>query len=258
MMHADFPLSPGIRTPRLFTVRILAMLAGVAIARAKADEFDVQVRAAEDLVARARAVAATARARANSYAASADGLSLSQAAEPKAPVATAPGDSAHYEVHETPAAYEARMPGLVDASPFLPLGASDASSATSSAYELRGIMSAADGSRYYIYDPATKVGAWVRLREAGFPFVVNSADDFNDKVTVEVTGAGQQVLVLRSPKIEPFVGSASSAGSIVQADGSQPASYPRLDQAAIKRNLERRRYLRALAEGAGSESPAQP
>ncbi len=102
--------------------------------------------------------------------------------------------------------------GLAGNSPFLPAHDGSAQSGPSSPYELRGIMSSRDGTRYYIYDGSKHFGAWVELNETGYPFEVSSADPANNFVDLSVPGAATVRLRLRD------------ADEVAAAEAPQPAN----------------------------------
>jgi hypothetical protein len=91
---------------------------------------------------------------------------------------------------------QASEAGLVESSPFALPGnswsAGDGRGA--SALELRGIMSTAEGVRFCIYDTGRKSSVWAAVREPAATFLIESADEANDRVTVESKG---RVMVLR-------------------------------------------------------------
>ncbi|HEY1765865.1 MAG TPA: hypothetical protein VGF85_13155 [Opitutaceae bacterium] len=94
-----------------------------------------------------------------------------------------------------------QAPALVRQSPF----AGDAlagSKAESAALELRGIISGAGETRYWIYDRTSKTGAWSAVGEPGLPFLVRAGDPGQDSATVEKDGR-VALLQLRSAKVLP-------------------------------------------------------
>jgi len=108
---------------------------------------------------------------------------------------------------------------LVDTSPFMaPGGAGPNGSADPNALELRGIMSTPEGTRFCIYDPAKKAGAWAGVNERGNSFTIKAADLAHQAVTVQSEGRTVR-LTLRSYKM-----AALGAGGAPGAPGAQPAA----------------------------------
>ena len=80
---------------------------------------------------------------------------------------------------------------LATTSPFLPTPVTNAATPTAGApLEFRGSMEGSDGVRVRIYDPARKVGAWVRLneRDPNLDFVVKQYDADRQTVSGEYQG----------------------------------------------------------------------
>ena len=83
---------------------------------------------------------------------------------------------------------------LAASSPFSSPGSPDFSSdAPGGELQLRGVMGTADGPQFCIYDTTRRRSVWVGVGEAGYPFVVSSADLANDAVAVE--WRGQRILL---------------------------------------------------------------
>ena len=158
---------------------------------------------------------------------------------------------------------------LAPASPFLPVGSAAGAAGQSGPagpVELRGIMSAAEGTAYCIYDTAKKTSAWVKLNEGGNDFVVRSADPASDSVTVDFQGRSLR-LVLRTAKV-------ASAGPGAQVAAPPPGAVPpvvlnpspadeqrRLDavaQEVRRRRLERERATQAAQGGGQAPFPVPP
>src|ERR1700677_4558954 len=90
-----------------------------------------------------------------------------------------------------------------DDSPFLPVNApapGSSRAADGSAFELRGIMSTAGGTRYCIYDPVKNASAGVGLKETVGSFTVKSADGAHDTVTLDA-GGQRMTLALHEAKV---------------------------------------------------------
>jgi hypothetical protein len=94
-----------------------------------------------------------------------------------------------------------QAPPLVGPSPFAG-DTGSGSGAAAPALELKGIMSDAEGTRYCIYDAATRTGEWVGAAEPGHAFVVRSGDPATETATVE-TGGRVLLLRLRMAKVHP-------------------------------------------------------
>jgi hypothetical protein len=96
------------------------------------------------------------------------------------------------------------VPDITADSPFLPPsnGAAPAAITEGAAIELHGIMTTSDGTSFSIYDTAKKSAQWVRVNQAGSPFVVRSHNvvDGNDEVKVDYQGSSL-TLALKTPKI---------------------------------------------------------
>lgn len=95
-------------------------------------------------------------------------------------------------------------------SPFLPSSGAAAAVTTAAPIELHGYMMTPEGEKFSIYDPAKKTATWVKLNEAGYPFVVRSYKQENatDQVTVDYQGS-KLTLALKQSKIS----SAAPAGT---------------------------------------------
>lgn len=99
---------------------------------------------------------------------------------------------------------------LAEKSPFMPVQSASAPGPTAGApLEFRGYMETGEGTQYRLYDPARKLGAWVKLNERSAELEV-VVKQHNDKMlTVEHQGR-PLTLALREPKIV-------SSGSPAQA-----------------------------------------
>ncbi len=154
---------------------------------------------------------------------------------------------------------------LMDASPFLPVGAAPAAATTEGPIEFHGYLATADGERFSIYSPSTKTATWVGLNESGRTFVVRSHKIVNstDQITVDYQGRSL-VLALKAPKIASMANSAAPAFGqppglpLVQAPAVQttPPALPAgasLDEWAAE--VQRRRALRQQAPGQPAPAP---
>ena len=146
-----------------------------------------------------------------------------------------------------------------DTSPFLPVSSPTAAASRApdgSAYELRGIMSAGNGTRYCIYDPVKKSSTWVGPNETGNPFVVKAADPTRDTVTLE---AGGQVMTLALHEAKVVSLSPNSVGAMAPPPmpigrvvlKPTPEDEQRRLQ-AIAEEVRRRRELRERSQQPGS------
>lgn len=90
---------------------------------------------------------------------------------------------------EQPRAAPDLLDGLVRDSPFVtPAGGRAAASGESGPFELRSVVFEGGAYSFSIYDPSTKESAWVKLKEAGFPFVARSFDREHDTLVVDFQG----------------------------------------------------------------------
>lgn len=92
-------------------------------------------------------------------------------------------------------------PALVRQSPFAG-GTLVGSHADGPALELRGILSGAAGTRYWIYDRASRTGTWATVGESGLPFVIRAEGPGAETATVEKDGR-VAFLRLEEPKVSP-------------------------------------------------------
>jgi hypothetical protein len=116
---------------------------------------------------------------------------------------------------------------LVDTSPFLAPGAAAGPNGgpDSATLELRGIMSTPAGTRYCIYDPVRKAGAWVGLNERGNTFMIKSADLAHQAVTVQSEGRTLR-LTLRAAKVAAL-GAAPGAPPVPGVSAPNAAAGPK-------------------------------
>jgi hypothetical protein len=159
------------------------------------------------------------------------------------------------EVAEPPPVVIGADTKLADESPFLPAGMVDAAGETSPLYDLRGIMSTVDGTRYYIYDLSKKSGVWAGLNETGYPFVIRSADSRLDSVTLEVNGASRIFLTLRKAKILALATTWQPGISFVATSEPSPISSEQQERVrrAVEAELARRHSVAASLQP--SDSP---
>jgi hypothetical protein len=159
---------------------------------------------------------------------------------------------------------------LMDASPFLPAGASVAPVAAEGSIEFHGYLATGEGERFSIYNPATKTATWVGLNEAGRPFLVRAhkiVGSDTDQITVEYQGR-TLVLALKAAKITavtlpvmpafgppPFAPAPGAAPAVQGTPPALPAGASLDDWAA---EVQRRRALRQQATPATSNPPPAP
>ncbi len=158
-----------------------------------------------------------------------------------------------------------------DISPFLPRGVAVApqSGAEDPSYELRGFMSASDGTRFCIFDSRKKQSVWVSLNETGHSFVVISADREGSEVTLRCVDGRRLSLALRGVKVDSL-GAVASAGQVGAELSAQPgnANYAparltpdqeqELNVLSPKRAAAIRRYFLNIAGGSQVTAPATP
>jgi len=159
---------------------------------------------------------------------------------------------------------------LVDTSPFLGAGSASGPNGgpDSTALELRGIMSTPAGTRYCIYDPVKKAGAWVGLNERGSSFMIKSADPGHEAVTVQSEGRTMR-LVLHAAKVAALgagaPGAPPGAGGPPNAAPAAPKPSPADEAArlaAVADAVRARRQMREQAaqggQGAATPTAAAP
>ena len=153
-----------------------------------------------------------------------------------------------------------------DRSPFMPEGsAGNAGAPTENTpVEYRGVVSTKSGKMYALYDPAKHQSVWVRMNEPGSDFVIRSADDANDTITLDYQGR-HMTLGMKQAKVETMTASAPpmapSMPNGMRAPGSQITNSPpnaaeeqrRLE--AVAAEVRRRRMMRAQAAG---QQPPMP
>lgn len=153
-----------------------------------------------------------------------------------------------------------------DRSPFMPEGSGNNTAAPTenTPIEYRGVVSTKSGKMYALYDPAKHQSVWVRLNEPGSDFVVRSADDANDTITVDYQGR-RMTLGMKQAKVETMVASAPpiapsnpngfrAPGVNVSSPINAAEEQRRLE--AVAAEVRRRRMMRAQA--AGQQPPMPP
>jgi hypothetical protein len=110
-------------------------------------------------------------------------------------------------------------------SPFLPPSNGAAATAVTEGapIELHGVMTTAEGTSFSIYDTAKKSAQWVRINQAGAPFVIRSHSivDGNDEVKIDYQGSSL-TLALKTPKI-----GAMARNNPVMAANQPPGGFNR-------------------------------
>jgi hypothetical protein len=142
---------------------------------------------------------------------------------------------------------------LAPSSPFLPSGAAGAAATENAPLELRGILVDEGGYRFSVFDPVRHTGAWVRLNEPGYDFVVKTHDEARDTITLSFQGR-TLTLPLRTAKVVPAAGAEPAAA---MGPGAAPApAGARLTPAEevarmnlVREEIARRRALRMQAGG---------
>ena len=141
---------------------------------------------------------------------------------------------------------------LAASSPFLPAGAAAGAGAAAAAQdpvELRGVMALPDGNSYCIYDTAKKTSSWVGLNEAGYDFVVKSADPANDSIMVTLGGRDIRLALKTSKVVSAGNGNAGAPATPGQGNLLGPPTpgdeQKRLD--AVANEVRRRRQEREKA-----------
>jgi hypothetical protein len=119
-----------------------------------------------------------------------------------------------------------QAPALVPQSPFAS-PAAEGRGAESSAPELRGIVSGPDGTRYWICDASANSGAWLKVGEPGYPFMVQDGDPGAETATVAAEG---RVCLLRL-----------KAATVRPADAEASAGSPGADRAPAPAYMMTRR-----------------
>jgi hypothetical protein len=101
--------------------------------------------------------------------------------------------------------------------------------------ELRGIMTLPEETRYCIYDPKKKSCVWVGVREAGYSFLIESADPRSEEINVLADDGRTLSLRLRESRVSTI-----PSGDEVLPQGEVAASPHEI---ATRRRLERRRNI---------------
>lgn len=161
---------------------------------------------------------------------------------------------------------------LVDTSPFMLPGTAATGPngiVEGGALELRGIMSTPEGTRYCIYDPAKKSGAWIGVNERGNSFVIKAADLAHQAVTVQSEGRTVR-LELRTAKMgalgapaAPGIPGGPGASAAPNAAAANKPTSPTEEAArlaAVADAVRARRQMREqAAQGTdGAAAPAPP
>lgn len=121
---------------------------------------------------------------------------------------------------------------LANKSPFLPPQAAAAGAATAGApLEYRGYIETGGGLQFRIYDPAKKMGAWVKVNERHLEFdlTVKQHDEGQKTLTVEYQGKSH-TLAERVPKVV-------SSGTAMQAMPPPIAPAPTNVAAAVTQSV---------------------
>lgn len=139
---------------------------------------------------------------------------------------------------------------LAETSPFLPPARGEAAVVTENApLELRGTMGSGEGRMYNIYNPTTKMSAWVGLNEEGHAFQVRSFDESAETVSLNY-GGRTVVLKMTQARIAPLVearpNQSGPGPNIVQPPGllRQPTPEQQRQLENVAAEVERRRQMR--------------
>jgi hypothetical protein len=130
------------------------------------------------------------------------------------------------------------------------------------ALELRGIMSTPEGTRYCIYDPVKKAGAWAGLNERGNTFMIKSADLAHQAVTVQSEGRTVR-LTLRTFKMASLgaQGAPGAPTAVATPNGPAGAKPSPADEAArlaaVADAVRARRQMREQAAQGGDQAGGQ-
>ena len=153
-------------------------------------------------------------------------------------------------------------------SPFMPEGSSGTAAAATenTPIEYRGVVTTKNGSIYALYDPAKHQSVWVHLNETGSDFVIRTADDANDTITVDYQGR-RLTLGLKQAKVETMVASAPPVAPSTPngvripppptAGAAPNAAEEQRRLEAVAAEVRRRRMMRAQA-AAGGGPPMPP
>jgi hypothetical protein len=162
---------------------------------------------------------------------------------------------------------------LASRSPFMPpQSAAPAGPAAGAPLEYRALMGTGEGLQFRIFDPAKKVGAWVKLNEknSDFDIVAKQYDEEHNTLTLEHQGK-TLTLALRESKV---VSSGNAAQAMPPPPQPVPSNVPpAVTQAVVlnptpadeQRRLEavaaevaRRRALREQATQSVNQGNSQP
>lgn len=153
---------------------------------------------------------------------------------------------------------------LAAKSPFVPPAATAANAPTAGApLEFRGFIETGEGVQFRVYDPAKKLGAWVKLNERSpeFDLVAKEYNDGNKTLTVEhqgrtltlaerqakVVSSGAAAQAIPPPQVAPVMPS-NVPPAVTQAVVLNPTpadEQRRLE--AVAAEVSRRRALREQA-----------
>jgi hypothetical protein len=160
---------------------------------------------------------------------------------------------------------------LASRSPFLPPQAANAPSPTQGAtLEFRGTMETPEGGlQVRIYDPAHKVGAWLKVneRDATLDALIKQYDDAHSSVTLEhegklITLAQHEAKIASSGMVQPMAPPMPQAAlpnmlpAVTQSVVPNPT--PQQEQArleAVAAEVARRRALREQAQQQLNQTP---
>jgi hypothetical protein len=140
---------------------------------------------------------------------------------------------------------------LASKSPFMPPAAATTTAPTASApIQYVGYMEAAGGRQYRLYDPAKKVGTWVKLNERNPEFEVLAKQHDEGQKTLVVEYQGK---VLTLAEREPKVVSSGSAAQALPPPIATPAPTnvpPAVTQAVVLNPTpaDEQRRLQAVAD----------
>lgn len=157
------------------------------------------------------------------------------------------------------------QPELAHLSPFLPPGptaAAGAKAGPDQALELRGIMNDAGDERYWIFDIQKKSGAWVGLREKGYPFAVVSADSAHNEVRVRNEFGRILTLSLRDAKVNDTVEKSGpgliSTNTVASENAGDSGDAPKPETDPRWKKLEDEAAQRALARAQAARNAVSP
>jgi len=121
-------------------------------------------------------------------------------------------------------------------------------------------MNDSGDERYWIYDMRKKSGAWVGLREKGYPFAVVSADSKRSEVRVRNEDGRVLTLSLREAKVND-VAEKSGPGltsTAPAASGSNDGEAPEAETDPRWKKLEEDTARRALERALAARNAGSP